>query len=140
MPSILEESLKTDGFHQSKRYIPLNASWACPEDYLLAVKENGEALTGQHELYATAVTDVKTGKVIVKLVNTSGEAQEINLSFKGSKISGKGEIVTLMQSDLIAENSFEAPQNIAPKSEEIPIKGGKSSITLPAYSLNVVKF
>jgi hypothetical protein len=35
LPSILEESLKTKGFHQSKRYIPLNASWACPEDYLL---------------------------------------------------------------------------------------------------------
>jgi len=35
LPSILKKSLKTDGFHQSKKYIPLNASWACPEDYLL---------------------------------------------------------------------------------------------------------
>lgn len=106
---------------------------------LFSVKENGEALTGQHELYATAVTDSKTKEVIVKLVNTSGEAQEINLNFKGSKISGKGEIVTLMKGDLSAENSFETPQNIAPKTEEILIKGSKSSITLPAYSLNVVK-
>ncbi|WP_416444640.1 alpha-L-arabinofuranosidase C-terminal domain-containing protein [Leeuwenhoekiella sp. A16] len=106
---------------------------------LFSVKENGEALTGQHELYATAVTDAKTKEVIVKLVNTSGEAQEINLNFKGSKISGKGEIVTLMKGDLTAENSFEAPQNISPKTEEIRVKGSKSSITLPAYSLNVVK-
>jgi alpha-N-arabinofuranosidase len=106
---------------------------------LFSVKENGEALTGQHDLYATAVTDSKTNEVIVKLVNTSGEAQEINLNFKGSKISGKGKIVTLMKGDLTAENSFEAPQNIAPKTEEIRIKGSKSSITLPAYSLNVVK-
>lgn len=82
---------------------------------LFSVKENGEALTGQHDLYATAVTDSKTNEVIVKLVNTSGEAQEINLNFKGSKISGKGKIVTLMKGDLTAENSFEAPQNIAPK-------------------------
>jgi len=35
LPSILEESLKTDGFHPLKGYNPLNASWACPEDYLL---------------------------------------------------------------------------------------------------------
>ncbi|MEH6406644.1 MAG: alpha-L-arabinofuranosidase C-terminal domain-containing protein, partial [Leeuwenhoekiella sp.] len=106
---------------------------------LFSVKENGEALTGQHELYATAVTDAKTKEVIVKLVNTSGEAQEINLNFKGSKISGKGELVTLMKGDLTAENSFKAPQNIAPKTGEIRVKGSKSSITLPAYSLNVVK-
>jgi len=106
---------------------------------LFSVKENGEALTGQHDLYATAVTDSKTGEVIVKLVNTSGESQEINLNFIGSKISGKGEIVTLMKGDLTAENSFEAPQNIAPETEEIRIKGSKIRITLPAYSLNVVK-
>jgi hypothetical protein len=35
LPRFLEESLKTDGFHPIKNYLPLNASWACPEDYLL---------------------------------------------------------------------------------------------------------
>ncbi|VAW10640.1 Type I restriction-modification system, restriction subunit R [hydrothermal vent metagenome] len=33
LPRFLEESLKTDGFHQIKNYLPLNASWACPEDF-----------------------------------------------------------------------------------------------------------
>ena len=106
---------------------------------LFSVKENGEALTGQHDLYATAVTDSKAEEVIVKLVNTSEKAQEIDLTFKGSKISGKGEIITLTNDNLTASNSFEKPQNIAPKTEAIQLKGSKIGITLSAYSLNVVR-
>jgi hypothetical protein len=37
LPRFLEESFKKDGFHIIKNYLPLiNASWACPEDYLLS--------------------------------------------------------------------------------------------------------
>ena len=50
---------------------------------LISVTRDGEALVGQHDLYASATLDSKTGEVIVKVVNTSSDAQEVSLNFKG---------------------------------------------------------
>ena len=62
---------------------------------LLSITKDGKALTGQNDLFASAVKDVTTKEVIVKLVNTSAKAQDITVDLKGSKFQSKGTVITL---------------------------------------------
>mgnify|MGYP003647926574 FL=1 len=106
---------------------------------LISVTRDGEALVGQHDLYASATLDSKTGEVIVKVVNTSSDAQEVSLNFKGKKIKGNGKVVVLKDENLSQENSFESQDKISPVSEEIKVKGTVASYKTAAYSLNIIR-
>jgi len=105
---------------------------------LVAVTEDGKAITGQHDLFATAVTDKNTKEVIVKVVNTSKEAQRTNMSVKGSKLAKTGKIITLMSDSLSAENSFDA-EPVSPKESEFKLNGSAIDVTVPAQSFVVIK-
>tara|TARA_R110000751_G_scaffold226549_2_gene328472 strand:- start:3950 stop:5944 length:1995 start_codon:yes stop_codon:yes gene_type:complete len=106
---------------------------------LISVTQDGETLVGQHDLYASATLDSKTGEVIVKVVNTSSDAQEVSLNFKGKKIKGNGKVVVLKDENLSQENSFESQDKISPVSEEIKVKGTVASYKTAAYSLNIIR-
>jgi len=106
---------------------------------LISVTKDGAALTGQEELYASAVKDQIKKEVIVKLVNTSGKVQEINLNFKGGNLGSKGTLLTLNNKDLQAENSLESPKNISPVESPVQLRNKNVKLELPAYSLTVVK-
>jgi len=106
---------------------------------LLAITKDGKAVTGQNELFATAAKDVNTKEVIVKLVNTSAKAQDVNIDLKGSKLMAKGTVETLTSSNLEDVNSFASPKKISPTESEVKLKGEKANITLPAYSVTVLK-
>lgn len=52
LPQFLEESLKTDGFHNAKNFLPLIASRDCPEDCLLgSAGPEGQFGTEEHTFY-----------------------------------------------------------------------------------------
>ena len=106
---------------------------------LITITSNGENLIGQNNLYASAVKDVNTKEVIVKLINTSAIAQEVNLELKGSQLAAKGTKITLSSTNLQDENSFTNPKNISPKEEEFNPKGNNITNVLPAYSVTVIK-
>ena len=106
---------------------------------LIDITNNGKKLIGQNNLYASAVKDVNTKEVIIKLVNTSAIAQEVNLELKGSQLVAKGTIITLASTNLQDENSFANPKNISPKEEEFNPKGNSITNVLPAYSLTIIK-
>jgi alpha-N-arabinofuranosidase len=106
---------------------------------LLAITKDGKAVTGQNNLFASAVKDANTKEVIVKLVNTSANAQEVNIDLKGSKLQSKVAVTTLTSANLDDVNSFEAPKKISPNESEIKCKGDKVSMSLPAYSVTVLK-
>ena len=106
---------------------------------LISVKDNGSDLSGQEDLYASAVKDSEKNEVILKLVNTSANKKEVNINFTNGRLNGNGIIVTLRSEDLEAENSFDSPKNISPEEKNIKIRKEKASIELPAYSVNVVK-
>ncbi len=106
---------------------------------LVSITSQGKALTGQHNLYATAVTDAKTGTAIVKLVNTAKDPQEVKLNFKGKKLNSEGQWMLLANADLTEGNSFKTPQNISPEAKKIEVHGAKASLKLPGYSVNVIK-
>lgn len=106
---------------------------------LLSIVKDGKAVTGQGDLYATAVKDANTKELIVKLVNTSGKAQQVNVNLKGAKVQTEGQQITLTSASLTDENSFAAPKKISPTEKPFKANGSKANVSLPAYSVTVVK-
>ncbi len=106
---------------------------------LIAITSNGKNLIGQNNLYASAVKDTNTNEVIIKLVNTTSIAQEVNIEFKGAKLASKGTKTTLTSSNLNDENSFANPKKISPKQEEIKANINRVLSSLSANSLNIIK-
>jgi alpha-N-arabinofuranosidase len=106
---------------------------------LLNITKEGKPLTGQNNLYASAVKDVNTKELIVKLVNTAATAQEVTIDLKGSKLESKGTVVTLTSANLTDENSFATPVKISPTTSEYKLKGDKAPMNLPPYSVTVLK-
>lgn len=106
---------------------------------LLSITKDGKALIGQNDLFASAVKDLITKEVIVKLVNTSAKAQDIIVDLQGSKFQSKGTVITLTSPNLEDENSFASPKKISPTESENILKSEKASLSLPAYSVTVLK-
>ena len=106
---------------------------------LITITKNGKPLTGQNDLFSSAVKDVNTKEVILKLINTSATAQETEIDLKGSKLQSKGTIITLTSANLNDVNSFAEPTKISPTEHDFKLKGEKAQITLPAYSVTVLK-
>ncbi|HSD08014.1 alpha-L-arabinofuranosidase C-terminal domain-containing protein, partial [Flavobacterium sp.] len=106
---------------------------------LLAITKDGKAVTGQNDLFASAVKDSNTKEVIVKVVNTSAKAQDVSIDLKGSKLQSTGTIITLTSPKLDDENSFAEPKKISPKEGVYKLKGEKAAINVPAYSVTVLK-
>jgi alpha-N-arabinofuranosidase len=106
---------------------------------LLAITKDGKAVTGQNDLFASAVKDANTKEVIVKLVNASANAQVVNVDLKGGKLVSKGSLSTLTSTNLDDVNSFEFPKKISPKESGFNLKGAKAQISLPAHSVVVLK-
>jgi alpha-N-arabinofuranosidase len=106
---------------------------------LLAITKDGKAVIGQNDLFASAVKDVNSKEIIVKIVNSSAKVQEVNVDLKGSEFQSKGAVTTLASANLDDVNSFESPKKISPTESEIKLKGDKASMSLPAYSVTVLK-
>ena len=106
---------------------------------LLAIIKDGKPLTGQNNLYASAVKDANTKEIIVKLVNTAATPQEVSIDLKGSKLESKGTVITLASPNLTDENSFAAPVKISPTTKEYKLKGDKAPMNLLPYSVTVLK-
>jgi len=106
---------------------------------LITITKDGKPVTGQNNLFASAVKDVNSKEVIVKLVNTAATAQEVNLDLKGTKLQAKGTIITLTSTNLQDENSFANPKKISPIENGFNLKGDKAQTSLPPYSVTVLK-
>ncbi len=106
---------------------------------LLAITKNGKPVIGQNDLFASAVKDANSKEIIVKLVNASANAQDVNIDLKGGKLVGKGTVTTLTSPNLDDVNSFESPKKISPIESEFKLKGDKAQISLLPHSVTVLK-
>ncbi|MBO9584456.1 MAG: alpha-L-arabinofuranosidase [Flavobacterium sp.] len=106
---------------------------------LLNITQDGKALIGQHNLYASAVKDASSKEIIVKLVNTAASSQEVSIDLKGAKLGSKGTIIRLASANLQDENTFAEPKKITPKQSEYKVTKGSQQLNLPAYSITVLK-
>ena len=107
---------------------------------LLSITKDGKAVTGQNDLFASAVRDDDNGTVIFKLVNTSAQSQEVDIQFSGARLDQDG-VALILKSDHFDDiNSFESPMKISPK--EKPVLAGKKmvNVTLDPHSFTVLRF
>ncbi|HLK57367.1 MAG TPA: alpha-L-arabinofuranosidase C-terminal domain-containing protein [Chthonomonadaceae bacterium] len=90
-------------------------------------------------LYATASRDQATGDVILKVVNTSGTDQQLDIALQGVKSvanTAEAQVLVGQPSDV---NTVETPEKVAPKSVRIKGVGRTFGYTFPAYSVSVLR-
>ncbi|MFI0429591.1 alpha-L-arabinofuranosidase C-terminal domain-containing protein [Mariniflexile sp. HMF6888] len=107
---------------------------------LLSIKKDGKPLIGQDNLYASAVKDINKKELIIKLVNTSNNNQNVTVNLSGKKVSSKGTMTVLTSESLVDKNSFETPDKISPKESTFKLKGKKAIVDLQANSFVILKF
>lgn len=92
-----------------------------------------------NEIFFTATRDAKSGVIYLKVVNTAGRPQRINVEVNGAKVSAKGEAVVLAAGKLDDTNTLTEPTKFVPRTEKVGDWGAKFSRDLPAFSVTVLK-
>ena len=93
----------------------------------------------EDHLYTSAELDERTRELIVKVINVTALARTATIEVKGNTPSGKAKVITLASDDLNAENSFELPENVAPKNSTVEVKSGTIAVELKPYSITVYR-
>lgn len=99
---------------------------------------------GQDGLFASSVYDKTTNEVIVKIVNTSKQAQPVQLNLQGIKGERTAETLTLSHNgSMDDENTLDQPEKITPKAGSVKAEAGKKAAVLndevPAMSFRLYK-
>lgn len=98
-----------------------------------------DTLTGMRQ-YAQAGYNEPTREIIIKVVNATSEAYSPQIALLNSpKMLTKGEVITLSANDPTAENSFDEPQKVAPKTFQIKNVSDQFQIRLEPWSFTVLK-
>lgn len=87
---------------------------------------------------SVAGIDDKSGDLILKVVNGAGTARNVDLTIPGMTVKGPVKVTTLSGGSLDAENSFEKPKNVYPKSTTISAQALKG-FQLAPYSITIVR-
>jgi alpha-L-arabinofuranosidase len=92
-------------------------------------------------LFAIAGLKKDSGDLILKVVNRSDRPESLDLQLSGlsGTISG-GTCTELSAASLDAENSFEQPQNIFPKTTRLVAGDLSAPHIFPAYSATVLRW
>ena len=94
--------------------------------------------TAQPGLFATATIDEPTGQLIVKVANTGSQATTANIRLTNYDPKS-ATLIRLSSTDGNNENTLQQPTLIAPVETELSPSGSEVQLTVPAYSLNIVR-
>ena len=92
-----------------------------------------------NNLAMDAGIDEAKGEVVLKFVNGNDKPTTYTVN-SGKASVGEVKVLTLTGNNTNAENSYEAPENIAPKSSSITVDSGSFQYTFPAYSVNILRW
>ena len=107
---------------------------------VLPVVMGSKPLTGQDGLFASATFDTNSHEIILKLVNTIGQIQSVQIELDGTKkMIPKATVITLQSEDLAAFNSLEQPLRLIPVEKEISVRHKTFKQELAPYSFSVIK-
>lgn len=98
---------------------------------------------GQKGLFASAVWDKDSQSYIVKVVNTSDQAQPLSLTFAGMKkkeVLSKGVCIKLQSTDPDKDNTLDNPQAIVPVQTEVSAMGNAFDTQIEPKTFAVYKF
>lgn len=90
-------------------------------------------------IYSTASRDLKTGDVILKVVNVSADPQPLAVSLQGAKNVASTASAIVLTGDPGDVNSLAEPQKVAPKTETITGVSGTFTHEFPAHSITVLR-
>ena len=90
-------------------------------------------------LYAVASRDTKSGDVILKVVNTSPAAQQIQVDLQGAKGVAKTAVAEVLAGDPADVNSLDAPEKAAPQTTTLTGIGATFVHEFPAHSVTVLR-
>ena len=110
--------------------------------HTLRLTEEGEAVKGTDGLYASAVYDADSSRLIVKVANTASRRQEVVLQFEGLKrrqaLSPEVSVVVMQSDDKNAVNTFENPEAVVPQRATAVVEGNSCRYTLAPQSFQVI--
>jgi alpha-L-arabinofuranosidase len=104
---------------------------------VVPVLADGKTLTGQDSLYASSTIDTKTGKLYVKIVNSSGRKRPVLLSLGALSYGKEAVKETLRSSKPLDFNTITNPKLIYPASSTVRITRKKINTDLDPASMNV---
>lgn len=107
---------------------------------VIDVKLNGSKAIGQNGLFISAVKDSIKSKLIIKVANTSGKINELNLSFNGGSVNNELNFIELSHQNIDAENSIDSPNEVTPVFSNILLSNISDSISIKPNSFNVLVF
>jgi alpha-L-arabinofuranosidase len=109
---------------------------------VMSLTKDKKAISGQDNLYASAVYDKDQNCYIVKIANTSTDAKEIKITLTGGKknaVYSVGDCITMQNDNLKAINTLDDESNIVPKNTTATIEGNILNVKTQPQSFNVYK-
>lgn len=111
-------------------------------DVVLPAEITGQpsASSKQPGLYVTASRDLKSGEIIVKVVNNAPQARTSQVQIEGvKKVASRGKMIVLAGKQLTDENSIAEPKKVAPVTATFTGAGASFKHTFGPYSLTVLR-
>ena len=91
------------------------------------------------KFFYSATVDTTKKQLYLKLVNTSSEAQPVEIALPGAHPAASAKLVRLSAPDTQTTNSIDHPDRLVPVDSAIHNVSAKFSLTLPAYSIQVLQ-
>jgi alpha-N-arabinofuranosidase len=96
--------------------------------------ENGGA-----KFFYSATLNTAKKQLYLKLVNASSDTQPVELALPGVHVSASAKMIRLSAPDTQTTNSIDDPDRLVPVESTLPNVSSKFSVTLPAYSIQVLQ-
>jgi alpha-L-arabinofuranosidase len=111
-------------------------------DVVLPIQLAGirKSYSGIENLYASAVRDEHTGEIILKVINPGSRQISATINVPGVSRIGGGVETVLTGSSLQDVNSFDEPDQIAPKTRALKSSRSGSIHAFPRFSMTVMRF
>ncbi|NGM72940.1 alpha-L-arabinofuranosidase C-terminal domain-containing protein [Sphingobacterium sp. SGL-16] len=107
---------------------------------VVSLLRDGKTLTGEDNLYGSAVVDKKSNELILKIINVGEKNEQLTIDLKGIKKSaGQAEVTLLHHDDPLAFNEVGKSPSVTPVNSTVNYKGKKLAYTVGAKSVNLLK-
>ena len=100
---------------------------------------NNKILSGQDDLYASAVTDKNSKEIIIKIVNGGAAEKSMSFVLEGYKKLATQASVTVLTGGTDQINTVDNPFNVMPVVSTVAVKGKKIDVMLKPFSFTVIK-
>lgn len=100
---------------------------------------NGAVLAGKDSLYASAVIDAASKKLLLKIVNVSSAPVQLDIRLEGAVAAKGAPVQQVLSAPARGDfNTLDAPGRVVPVEKKISASGNRLNVTAAPASLNVI--